>query len=102
MNLFESNYLSRYTPCKAMNHTQLVEAIAITHVEFILMHPFREGNGRISRLLADVMAVQAGREPLDYTAWEKEKAAYIGAIQRGMDCDYEPMKHWVSVAMEAS
>ncbi len=102
MQLFDSDYLARYTPCTGMTVTELVEAIAITHVEFILMHPFREGNGRISRLLADVMAVQAGREPLDYTAWERNKTAYVRAIQNGMDCDYDPMKRWVREALEAA
>lgn len=102
MQVFDSEYLNRHTPCKGMNTAQLTEAIAVIHVEFILMHPFREGNGRISRLLADVMAVQGGREPLDYSSWEKNKAAYVAAIQTGMDCNYEPMKYWVEQAMEAS
>lgn len=101
MQVFDSDYLSRHTPCRNMNSSRLVEAIAVIHVEFILMHPFREGNGRISRLLADVMAVQAGHEPLDYSAWEKNKAAYVAAIQKGMDCNYEPMKRWVSQALES-
>lgn len=100
MQIFDADYLGRYTPCSGMNDTQLIEAIAILHVEFILMHPFREGNGRISRLLADVMAVQAGRDLLDYSSWEKNKAAYVAAIQKGMECDYEPMKHWVCLALE--
>lgn len=102
MQMFDSQFLSRHTPCGGMSRERLVEAIAVIHVEFILMHPFREGNGRISRLLADVMAVQAGRELLDYSSWEKNKAAYVAAIQQGMDCDYEPMKYWVSVALEQS
>jgi len=100
MRIFDTEYLARYTPCSGMDDAELVEAIAILHVEFILMHPFREGNGRVSRLLADVMAVQAGRELLDYSSWEKNKAAYVAAIQKGMECDYEPMKHWVSLAMQ--
>lgn len=78
---------------------ELVQAIAMTHVELILIHPFREGNGRLSRLLADVMAVQAGHDPLDYSAWETNKDAYIGAIHQGVRMDFEPMKHWVCVAM---
>ena len=64
---FERKYLARWTPCNRLSDDELVQAIAETHVEFILIHPFREGNGRLSRLLADVMAVQAGHAPLDYT-----------------------------------
>lgn len=102
MQVFDADYLARHTPCMGMSSTELVQAIAIVHVEFILMHPFREGNGRISRLLADVMAVQGGREPLDYTSWERNKSAYVGAIQKGMDCDYKPMERWVREALESA
>lgn len=101
LNEFDRHCLQRFTPCHGFGAAQLIEAIALTHIEFILMHPFREGNGRISRLLADVMAVQAGREPLDYTAWEANRADYIAAIQDGLSRNYEPMKAWVSHAMEA-
>jgi len=82
-----------------MSAEQLVEAIAIIHVELILIHPFREGNGRLSRLLADVMAVQAGYKTLDYQSWEQNKAQYISAIHAGISMSYEPMKHWASTAL---
>jgi len=35
-------------------------ALAEVHAELILIHPFREGNGRLARLLALLMALQAG------------------------------------------
>jgi cell filamentation protein len=73
----------------------------VTRVELILtrpFHPFREGNGRLSRWLADVMAVQAGLDPLDYSYWEANKDDYIGAIHQGMVTNYEPMKRCVSVS----
>ena len=57
---FEKNHLKKYTPCDGMDFAHLAEAIAVVHVELILIHPFREGNGRLARLLADVMAVQGG------------------------------------------
>ncbi|AVO50509.1 cell filamentation protein Fic [Melaminivora suipulveris] len=98
---FERTCLARFTPCHGMDADTLVEAIATTHVEFILIHPFREGNGRLSRLLADVMAVQSGRGPLDYSAWSAGKAAYIQAIHRSMDLDYAPMQQLVAQAMHA-
>ncbi len=34
--------------------------MAVTHTELILVHPFREGNGRLTRLLNTLMALQAG------------------------------------------
>jgi cell filamentation protein len=83
-----------------MDKEQVTEAIAIIHVELILIHPFREGNGRLSRLLADVMAVQGGFNPLDYQSWEQNKSQYISAIHAGMSMNYEPIKYWVSKALE--
>ena len=96
---FERSCLNRWTPCHDMDADGLVEAIAITHVEFILIHPFREGNGRLSRLLADVMAVQSGREPLDYSTWNADKPAYIQAIHQGVQMEYAPMKRLVEQAL---
>ena len=99
--LFEKNCLARWTPCDGLAGDDLAEAVAVTHVEFILIHPFREGNGRLSRLLADVMAVQAGHQPLDYSAWDARKDEYIAAIHAGFSGNYAPMKALVAEALEA-
>lgn len=99
---FDTRYLARYTPCTGMEEKQLIAAIAITHVELILIHPFREGNGRLSRLLADVMAVQGGYKPLNYQSWEQNKAEYISAIHAGMSMNYDPMEYWVKKALRNS
>ena len=96
---FECTCLAKWTPCHDMTTDTLVQAMAVTHVELILIHPFREGNGRLARLLLDVMAVQSGREPLDYSAWEAHKAEYFSAIQQGMAGNYSPMKYWVAQAL---
>jgi cell filamentation protein len=92
LTILERDCLARFTPCHDINDAALIEAIAVTHVEFILIHPFREGNGRLSRLLADVMAVQAGHDPLDYSAWDADKPAYFSAIHAGLAGDYMPMR----------
>ncbi|QCT18556.1 Fic family protein [Jejubacter calystegiae] len=46
---------------KSMTRPELVSYLAECHVEFILIHPFREGNGRLSRLLCDALSVMAGQ-----------------------------------------
>lgn len=68
-----------------------VDFLAKSHVEFILIHPFREGNGRISRLLIDVMAEKAGYGVLDYKLWDEHKEFYIRSIQAGVNGDYQYM-----------
>ncbi|GAA0237256.1 hypothetical protein GCM10009125_27700 [Castellaniella daejeonensis] len=46
-------------------------------------------------MLADVMAVQAGLGPLDYSLWESHRSHYIQAIQQGLMGDYQSMRTWV-------
>ncbi len=85
-----------------MSRECVIEAIATVHVELILIHPFREGNGRLSRLLADVMAVQGRLQPLYYESWTQNQIQYIAAIHAGLNLNYEPMKYWVNEALKAN
>ncbi|CAI0864144.1 Fic/DOC family protein [Serratia fonticola] len=93
---FEKQFLSRSGELKLLSRPELVSYLAECHVEFILIHPFREGNGRLSRLLFDVLAVQAGGGLLDYSLWDEHKAFYFKAIQAGVSGNYSPMMQLVS------
>lgn len=88
----DKSYLSVYTPCNELNDLALVEALSIIHVEFILIHPFREGNGRLARLLANVMALQAGKSEIDFGSWDQNKDAYFASIHAGLGGNYKPME----------
>jgi len=97
MQKFENKFLKKYTPPHFDDMQELASAIAIVHTELIIIHPFREGNGRTARLLADLMAMQANRPPLDYNAIDQTKNKigfenYISAIHAGLECNYEPIK----------
>ena len=91
MNDFEKRFLNKYTSCSGKNEDELIEALAVVHIEYILIHSFREGNGRLSRLLATIMALQAGQPILDFSYMDKNKKDYFAAIQSGLDDD-KPMK----------
>lgn len=90
---FEREVLSCWTPCRFPTRPEILQALAETHVELVLIHPFRDGNGRLARLLSTLMALQAGLPLLNFRALaEEKKQAYFGAIQAGMDKNYIPMQ----------
>ena len=92
---FEGVYLNRFHLLEHLSREELVQYIAASHVEFILMHPVREGNGRLSRLLIDMMSQKAGYGLLDYSLWDKNKEYYFRAIQAGITRDYQYISHLV-------
>lgn len=101
MRDFEQEVLKKLTPCNFKTLEEVSRAIAIVHVELVLIHPFREGNGRSARLLADLMAMQADYPPLDYSVLEKKyRKKYIVAIHAGLDRKYEPMAGLFSALIE--
>lgn len=100
---FEQEVLFRYTPCHKMPKEDLIEALAKVHAEFILIHPFRDGNGRLGRLISTLMAVQAGIPPLTFKIIERAKRGqYIAAVQVSLDKNYEPMKEIFRLIVEQS
>lgn len=93
MSDYGRDILAAETPCAGMDHERLVRALARVHSEFILIHPFREGNGRLARLLNSLMAFQAGLPALDYGGIRgARKRAYIGAIHASLGGDYAPLE----------
>jgi cell filamentation protein len=89
MDALELGVLAQYTPCIASAQVPAALALAAVHAELILIHPFRDGNGRIARLVASIMAEQAGLPPLDFSPLlGKGKQRYIGAIHTAMGRDY--------------
>jgi cell filamentation protein len=103
MGLFEAEQLANYTPCKFKHRGDVVRALAEVHTELLLIHPFREGNGRCSRILASIMALQAGLPILDYSSIsETKKQDYIAAVQNGLDRNNNSMEKLFAEIIENS
>lgn len=80
-----------------------VRAQAETHVELVLIHPFREGNGRVARVLSTPMALQAGLPLMDFGLIAGEnKEAYFAAVQMGLERNYRPMERLFAEIIEQS
>jgi Fic family protein len=60
----------------------LFTRMAVAHAHFEAVHPFRDGNGRVGRLLLPLMMAAEGRTPLYLSPYiEAEKAAYYEALK---------------------
>jgi len=89
---FEKGPLHQFTPCRFHALDEVISAIAIVHTELLLIHPFREGNGRVARLLTILMALQVGLPPLDFGGIKgRKRQEYFGAVKAGLERNYQPM-----------
>jgi cell filamentation protein len=104
MAVFEKDILKIFTPCRSGNIEEIIGALAVVHTELVLIHPFREGNGRVARMLATLMSLQAGLPALDFSGVRGQKRQeYFAAVQAGMKGDYRPMERiFISVIRRTS
>jgi cell filamentation protein len=88
----ERGPLAQYTPCRSTPPERTARALAVVHGELILIHPFREGNGRVARLLSLLMGLQAGLPALDFAPLDgSRRQDYIAAIHACMSRNYVPL-----------
>lgn len=89
MQFFEDEVLSRlpdFYPDKQM----LVRDVALVHGELLFIHPFREGNGRTARILANLMVRKQGYDGLRFDKINFRE--YVMAVQRASKKNYRPME----------
>ena len=88
MDAFEKGVLARCTPCRPGPLPEVARCLAEVHAELLLIHPFREGNGRLARWVSDVMAFQAGLLAPDYSFTSrdarKRREVYLDAVKKGV------------------
>ena len=98
---FEAGPLRKFTPNRPAAVEQLSQAFAIVHVELVLIHPFREGNGRVGRLLAVLMGLQAGLPPLYFDKLSgRKREQYFAAVRAGLETNYQPMRKMFIAVIE--
>lgn len=94
-------YQTRETLADKSYHPLLVVAIFV--VEFLTIHPFSDGNGRLSRLLTTLIMLKMGYDYIAYTSLEsiieKNKERYYQSLQQTQatlekDADYSVWLHF--------
>jgi len=67
----------------------LVAHAAEFYVELNMSHPFREGNGRVQRILFEHMIINCGYE---FSLGGISEEEWVQANVAGMNCNYRPMR----------
>ncbi|MDP1726343.1 MAG: Fic family protein [Bacteroidota bacterium] len=79
------------------NSQVLIADIAKVHAEFLFIHPFREGNGRTARILANLMSRKQGYDPLLFDKVGKtEFEFYVLAVQLSAEKNYNKMEEFIT------
>lgn len=104
MEQFEAGLLCEHTPCRPAALSEVARRMAEVHAELLFIHPFREGNGRLARWLADLMALQAGNAAPLYRfrgrGSRSNRARYLEAVKRGYVQDYAALSAFFREAVE--
>ena len=67
-------------------------SLAQVHQELIMIHPFADGNGRLTRLIVNHVAMLLGCPPLIIG----DRRAYIHAFQRAVERDAQPLRDFLA------
>ncbi|MBI2109699.1 Fic family protein [Candidatus Woesearchaeota archaeon] len=72
------DFFNWYSKHKSKKHA--VELAALTHLRFVTIHPFTDGNGRISRLIMNFVLNQNGYPMMD--VYYENRNSYYNALER--------------------
>lgn len=84
--------LEHITNMSQGNFDEIIEK----YVEMNIAHPFREGNGRATRIWLDLMLKKEIRQVIDWN--EVDKSEYLSAMERSVIKDLE-IKHLLKAAL---
>lgn len=80
--------------------THPVEIAAKCHHDFVLIHPFDDGNGRVARLLVNYVLIRAGFPPVIIRT--EKKGAYLAALQQADAGDLQPLTNHLTAELRWS
>ncbi len=79
------NFFAWYKKNKKVLHP--VELAALVHLKFVTIHPFGDGNGRISRIMMNHVLKQFGFPMLDIDY--RDRSSYYNALERSQTTNNE-------------
>jgi cell filamentation protein len=102
MQELERTVLGKYPASELRDDSAFCTAVAEIQGEFLVIHPFREGNARTIKVCTNVLAVQTGRPLLVYDSGADGQEKYIAAATAAFKRDYAPMAEIIRQALDSA
>ncbi|XDB59102.1 PREDICTED: adenosine monophosphate-protein transferase FICD isoform X1 [Capra hircus] len=77
-----------------------VEFAALAHYKLVYIHPFIDGNGRTSRLLMNLILMQAGYPPI--TIRKEQRSEYYHVLEVANEGDVRPFIRFIAKCTETT
>ncbi|KAM8961272.1 protein adenylyltransferase FICD isoform 1-T2 [Pelodytes ibericus] len=77
-----------------------VEFAALAHYKLVYIHPFVDGNGRTSRLLMNLILMQAGYPPI--TIRKEQRSEYYNVLDQANEGDVRPFIRFIAKCTETT
>jgi Fic family protein len=82
---------------------KLIELLAWAHHRFLWIHPFTDYNGRISRLLSNIILINLNLPPIELKVeTPKTRGDYVNALQKADSGHYQELEKLFSKAITES
>jgi cell filamentation protein len=95
LRTFEENFLHPINSNNWESKEQLIDYLAEMHAELLFIHPFREGNGRISRLFTRLIYLAKTGDEIEVDTLintDEGLSKYIEGVQQAGREEYDVMK----------
>lgn len=76
----------------------ITQDLSIIICDFLFIHPFREGNGRLCRLVSDILLAKNGFPMIGLNLKSGDK--YIERVHEGYIGNYQPMQELLKIKLE--
>jgi cell filamentation protein len=99
MAAYEADVLRKYPAQALKDDDAFCRAAGEIQGEFLVIHPFREGNARTIKLVTDLLAAQTERPLLVYDQSDQGRERYTGAAKAAFKRNYGPMTEIIRQAL---
>lgn len=76
----------------AANKKDIIDCLIFAHYEFVKIHPFNNGNGRMARLILNIVSMKFGFRPIElYHRAGDSRKIYISALQNADEGNFHEL-----------